>query len=124
MIYGWSAVPCDVKMPKTGQTVNSDAFPVVKNAISMAIHTPTFVGGATTVKLQSLDHGSDVDAETWRDIAVFNLADGTFIPLAAIPPNQCTTLPITATGGGLLRFVANADQSAAASIIKVDFLCV
>ena len=122
-IHGWNGVPGDVVMPQAGGTTASQPFSVPKNAISLAIHTPTSLGGAT-VKLQSLDHDADTASEAWRDVKCFNLADGTFIALAAIPENQVTTLPITATGGGVLRFVATADQSGSPSVIKVDFLCV
>ena len=123
-IYGWNVVPGDIRMPAAGETVNGAWFSVPKNAISLAIHTPTsFVGGAS-IKIQSLDHDSDVAAEAWRDVKCFNLADGTFINLDGIAENQVTTLPITATGGGVLRFVASGDQSAAPTIIKVDFICV
>ncbi len=109
-------------MPATGGTVNSDSFPVPKAAISMAIHTPAAFAGGATVKLQSLDHDTDQATEAWKDVQVFNLADGTFVALDGIAANLVTTLPITATGGGNLRFVASADQSGAPTTIKVDFL--
>ena len=121
--YGWDVVPANVAMPATGQTVNSSPFAVPKDAISMAIHTPTSLAGSATVKLQSLDQVDSQATENWRDVQVFNLADGTFTALDGIPENKVTTLPITATGGGVLRFVATADQSGAPSTIRVDFLC-
>jgi len=109
-------------MPLAGQTVNSAAFSVPKNAISMTIHTATSMGGAT-IKLQSLDHDTDVATEAWRDVQVMNLADGSLVALDGITENKATTIPVTATGGGVLRFVATADQSGGATTIKVDFLC-
>ena len=120
--YGLDVVPANVAMPATGQTVNSSPFAVPKDAISMAIHTPTSLGGAT-VKLQSLDQVDSQATENWQDVQVFNLADGTFTALDGILENKVTTLQITATGGGMLRFVATADQSGAPSTIRVDFLC-
>jgi hypothetical protein len=121
-IYGWNTVPVNVAMPISGGTVNSAPFSVPMDAFSLAIHTPTSLGGAT-VKLQSLDHDTDQVTEVWRDVSCFNLADGTFTALDGIPENAVTTLPITATGGGVLRFVASATQAASPSTIKVDFLC-
>jgi len=52
-----------------------------------------------------------------------NLADGSLVALDGITENKATTIPVTATGGGVLRFVATADQSSGATTIKVDFLC-
>ncbi len=122
--YGWDIVPADIAMPESGDTVNSAPFSVPRNAISMAIHTPSaFAGGSDSVKLESLDHNTDVATEAWRAVEVFNLADGSFVALDGILANKCTTIPITATGGGVLRFVASADQSGAPVTIKVDFLC-
>jgi hypothetical protein len=120
--YGWDIVPADVAMPISGGTVNSAAFSVPRGAFSMAIHTPTAFDGGATVKLQSLDPNDDQTTEAWRDVQWVNLADGTFIAADQIPQNKVTTIPVTATGGGVLRFVASGDQSGAASVIKVAFL--
>lgn len=121
--YGWDVVPVDVAMPLSGQTVNSAPFSVPKAAISMAIHTPTSFAGSGTVKLQSLDPADSQTTETWRDVQVMNLADGSFVALDGMAQNLVTTLPVTATGGGVLRFVASGDQSGAPTTIKVAFLC-
>lgn len=121
-LHGWDVVPADLAMPATG-TDTSAPTTIPKNAIALAVHTPTSLGGAT-LKLQSLDHAADTATEVWRDVQVFNLADGTFVALDGIPENKVTTLPITATGGGNIRFVASADQSSGPTTIKLDFLCV
>jgi hypothetical protein len=122
--YGWDVVPADIAMPVTGGTVNSAPFSVPRSAISLAVHTPTALAGSATLKLQSLAHDTDQATEVWRDVQIFNLADGTFVALDGIAQNLVTAIPVTATGGGVLRFVASGDQSGAPTTIKVAFLCV
>ena len=122
--YGWDVVTADVRMPVASDAtgLNTQGFSVPKGAFSMAIHTPTsFVGGGT-VKIQSLDPNDDQTTEAWRDVQWVNLADGTFVQADQIPQNKVTTIPVTAVGGGVLRFVASTDQSGTATTIKVAFL--
>ena len=121
-IYGWDAVSGNVAMPAAGETVNSAPFSVPRQAISLAVHTPTSLVASATLKIQSLDHDSNVGSEVWRDVQLFNVNDGTFVALDGIPQNLVTTIPIAATGGGVLRFVATADQSSVPTTIKVDFV--
>ena len=120
-IYGWDVVPASVAMPISGGTVNSAAFPVPKNMLSMAIHVPALVG-TTTVKIQALAPDSDQASEVWTDVSVFNPADGSLVALDGIAESAVTVIPIAATGGGVLRFVATNDQSSVPSTIKVTFV--
>jgi hypothetical protein len=105
-------------MPASGGTVNGDSFAVPRGAKVMTIHVPALAGDLSTLKIQSLDLN---DKTTWRDITVFDLTDGTFEALDGLPEGTVVTLPITATGGGMLRFVASADQSSAPVRIPVFF---
>ena len=119
-IYGWDGPRADVAMPISGGTVNGAPFSVPKGQLTMAIHIPAMVG-TSTVKIQALEPNSDVASETWRDVSLFNPADGTFVALDGIPEGAVTTLPVAITGGGVLRFVASEDQSSAPITIKVMF---
>jgi hypothetical protein len=121
--YGWSIVPGRVLMPLPGETVNGRPFSVPGNALVLAIQVPDLAGGAT-LKLQSLVVPlDDQRADVWQDLSTFNLAGGTAIALTGIPSGATTTLPITATGAGVLRLVASADQSSAPVDITVAFMC-
>ena len=119
---GWDGTGAHTRMPATGETVNGTRFSVPKGAKSMTINCPDLVGGATTIKLQALVYPLDDQvADVWRDVSVFNLADGTLVALDGIPEAAATVLPISATGGGVLRFVASADQTSAPITIPVFF---
>lgn len=121
--YGWNVVPGRVLMPKAGQTVNGVPFSVPGSALVIQLQIPALAGSAT-VKLQSLVVPIDDQvADVWQDVSTFNLAGGTAIALSGIPSNATTTIPITATGAGVLRLVASADQSGAPVDITVAFMC-
>lgn len=110
-------------MPLAGQTVNGQPFTVPRTALVLVLHVPT-LASAATVKLQSLVPAPDDQAtDTWQDIAAFNLASGAPIALSGIPGNAATSIPVTATGAGVLRCVASADQSGAPVDITLAFLC-
>lgn len=111
-IYGWDVVIADPLMPLAGQTVNGAPFTVPKGTLGIAIHCPDLVGVASTYKIMSLMPGrDDQEAEAWRDVYVFDLTTGNMRQLTAIPENIVATFPVTATGAGVLRFVASVDQS-------------
>lgn len=120
MARGWDVIQAFVRMPGIGQTVNTESFSVPRIARSIALHIPA-LAGAATVKLQSLDP-SNLNSDTWRDVATYNLTTGATQLLTGIPGNQVTTIPTTATGGGNLRLVASADQSASPVNITVSFM--
>ncbi len=108
-------------MPVTGGTVNSEIFVVPHGAKSMQIHIPAMVGTGT-VLLQALAPTETVEAtEVWSTITVMDLTDGTFEALDAMPESTCVVVPISAVGGGVLRFVASEDQSSAVFNIIVFF---
>lgn len=119
---GWEGVGAFTTMPATGETVNGSRFSVPKGAKSMTINCPGLTGATATVKLQALAYpASDQVSDVWRDLSVFNLADGSVVALDGIPEGAATVLPISATGGGVLRFVASEDQSGAPVTIPVFF---
>jgi hypothetical protein len=121
--YGWNVVPDRSRLPAPGGTTASRAFSVPGNCVVMTVGVPALVGSAT-LKLQSLVIPlDDQQAEVWQDVSTFNLAVGTPVALAGIPDNKTTTVPITACGGGVLRFVASADQSSAPVDIVLGFQC-
>jgi hypothetical protein len=111
-IYNWSGQAERPLMPAAGQTVNGEAFAVPNNAKAIQIHIPDLVGAATTLKLQALAPTEDVESsQTWRDVTVFDLTDGSFEALDGFPENTIVVVPTSATGAGNFRFVASADQS-------------
>ncbi|HJQ65917.1 MAG TPA: hypothetical protein VJ816_06055, partial [Gemmatimonadales bacterium] len=83
-IYSDASTVGRILLPKgtgTGNdlTVNSAPFTVPSGALAMTVHVPAMTGTAATVKLQAMfPRESDQVAETWTDLSVFNLADGTF----------------------------------------------
>src|SRR6185295_13919556 len=110
-------------MPRSGQTVNGVPFSVPGSALVIQLQIPVLAGSAT-VKLQSLVVPTDDQvADVWQDVSTFNLAGGAAIALSGIPSNATTTIPITATGAGVLRLVASADQSGSPVDIIVAFMC-
>lgn len=118
--YPWDMQHAEPLMPATGETVNGQPFPVPRRAKSLAIHCPTLVASAT-LKIQALKPADSAASETWSDVHTFNLADGTMVQLDGIQEARVTTLPASATGGGMLRFVASSDQSSAPVTIPVVF---
>lgn len=130
--YVWDSDPCHVTLPApspksyvagTPETVNSEQFNVPRGAFAMTIHVPTLASGGDTVKLQSLaSQASDQETDAWRDLSVFNPADGTRTAIDELPSNSATTIPCAVTGGGVMRFTASADQSASPVSIRVAFL--
>jgi hypothetical protein len=121
--YGWNVVPGRCRLPAPSGTTTSRAFSVPGNCVVLAISVPALVGSAT-LKLQSLVIPlDDQQAEVWQDVSTFNLNVGTAVALAGIPDNATTTVPITACGGGVLRFVASGDQSSAPVDIVLGFQC-
>jgi hypothetical protein len=123
MIYGWNIVPGRARLPKPGgDTVNSVPMSVPGAALVMAISVPALVGSAT-LKIQTLViPQDDQQAEVWQDVSVFNLASGAAIALSGIASNTTTTVPVTASGGGVIRFVASADQSSAPVDLIIGFM--
>ena len=122
--YGWDVVPGRAEMPLPGQTVNGRPFSVPKTAIVLVLYVPA-LAGAATLKLQTLVPArSDQETDVWQDISTFNLAVGAPVAIAGIPGNAATSFPVTATGAGVLRCVASADQSGAPVEIAMSFLCV
>jgi hypothetical protein len=119
-IYGRDSLTGYVAMPLAGQTVNGAPFSVPKGAFAMTIHCPTLAGGPATLTIQALDPDTDQASETWRTISA---ATGvTLVPLTAIAASGIAiTYQLAQIGGGVLRFVASADQSAAPITIKVSF---
>lgn len=118
----WNGVVARPLMPATGETVNGQSFSVPIEAHAMTLHVPALVGGGTTVKVQSLMPTEDAyTTEVWQDAYAFDVASGNSVQLDGIAESTTVTLPITATGGGMLRLVASADQSSAPVNILVFF---
>jgi hypothetical protein len=116
-VYGDDSSPARVVLPVTGGTVNSYPFTVPRGKLSMTIHVPAMTGTGATVKLQAMfPRADDQVAESWADVVVFNLADGTFVTLDGLVESTTVTLPIAATGGGVMRFVASEAQASAITI--------
>lgn len=120
--FAWNGIPARPLMPASGETVNGEAFPVPGGAKMVTVHVPALPGAATTIKLQTLAPTETVEAtQVWSDITVFDLTDGTFEALDALPESTTVTIPVSATGGGNLRFVASADASSGPIVIPVFF---
>src|SRR5262245_35333937 len=109
-----------VTIPDATDGSNSRSFSIPHHAKSVTIHLPDFVGAATTAKVQALrPQENDQAAETWTDVTVFDLTDGTFEALYAFPESTVVTLPVTALGGGIFRFVTSAAQTGAADALTI-----
>lgn len=106
-------------MPAVVDGLNSQPFAVPQGAKSLTIYVPALVGVATTVKLQTLTPDQPGTSEDWRNISLFNLADGTFVLLDELVESTTVTLPVAATGGGILRLVASVAQTGAADAIII-----
>jgi hypothetical protein len=86
----------------------------------MRVHIPALVGTATTIKLQALDpEVGDGEDESWGDVTVFDVADGSFEPIDALPESTVVVLPASITGGGVFRWVASAAQTGAIDAITI-----
>jgi hypothetical protein len=112
-VYGWDGVPGSVRMPITGGTVNSEPFSCPKGSVVATFYVPA-LAGTTTLKLEALVPASDVATEVWLPLATFDFsaaAPTAPVTLDEIPESTATSIPITALGAGVLRFVASSDQS-------------
>ena len=119
---GWDCVLDKVRMPIAGGTVNSEPLTVPHGAWAMTVHCPTTTGPAT-MSIQTLEPADDDQAsETWRNVSMSVTSAVTTTALTAITmSNLAITYPLSAIGGGQLRFVASQDQSGAPIFIRVVF---
>lgn len=120
--YTWNGIPVRIRMPVTGGTVNSEHFAVPAGSKMFTIHLPALVGSGATVKVQTLAPTETVEAtQTWTDVSVFDLTDGTFEVLDGLVESTAVTIPVSATGGGILRLQASEDQSGTPVTIPIFF---
>ena len=120
--FPWNGIAARVRMPIAGGTVNSEPFPVPGGSKVMTVHCPALTGTAATVKLQTLAPTETVEAtQVWSDVLCFDLTDGTMESLDGLVESTAVTIPISATGGGVLRLVASEDQSAAPVTVPIWF---
>lgn len=120
--FAWNGVIARPRMPASGETVNSQSFAVPRGAKLMTVHVPALTGTGATVKLETLSPTETVEAtQVWDDISIFDLTDGSFEVIDGFVESTAVTIPISATGGGNLRFVASEDQSSAPVVIPVFF---
>ncbi len=108
-----------VTLPDVTNGVNSRPFKVPRGAKSLTIYIPDLVGAGTTLALQALTPNIDGSTEVWTTISIFNVVDGTFNLIDGLVELTAVTIPCTATGGYILRFVASAAQAGAADAITV-----
>lgn len=119
---GFEGVPGRPLMPASGETVNGEPFVVPKGARSLTVHVPALVGAGATLKIQSLaPTATALTSQTWADAYAFDVTDGSSEALDGLVESTTVTLPVTATGGGTLRFVASQDQSSVPVDIPVFF---
>lgn len=116
---GWDVIVGHPAMPAAGETVNGQPFSCPRGARTIGIHVGGLAGSSPTLKLQALD---PVDKTTWRDVATYNLTTGATRKLDGIPQNQVTTIPVTASGSGVLRLVADQDQSGSPTQVTITFM--
>lgn len=111
--YAFDGTWANPLMPISGGTVNSDPFTIPQRAKSICMFVPALVGASATVKIQGLKPVQDIEnaSESWSDLYVFDFTDGTTEALDGIPEGQATTLPTSALGSTVIRFVASEDQS-------------
>ena len=97
----------------------STAFNVPENACEITIYTPALTG---TLSLQSkAPVENENGTEVWATVNVFDLnAGGANIAIDAIPASVVTTLPTSATGKGVLRFLSSGAEAAERDI-RVEF---
>jgi len=123
-IWAWDGPVGRITMPVSGGTVNSTPFPVPKGVKTMQVHVPALVGTGATIKLQALSPVVLVEtaaSEVWTDVVTMNLSDGSMVALDGLVESTCVTIPVSATGGGNLRFVASEDQSSVPSTIHIAY---
>lgn len=109
-----------VNMPTAGGTVNSDVFTVPKGAYTMTVHCPTLASAATLAIQVLMPQVDDQVADVWStasSVSGVTLTAYTGIVLT----NLSATIPISALGGGVMRFVASATQAGAPTVIKLVF---
>jgi hypothetical protein len=122
----WNGVIERIAMPAAGETVNSEWFVVPRGAKSVQIHAPA-LAAAQTMKIQALTPVDTVmnippASYTWLDVSTMDLSTaGTLRPLNAIPKSAVTTIPVTALGGGVLRFVSTGTESGLTIILFWSF---
>ena len=116
-------IPGKVTIPTAVNGSDSRPFSVPQGAKVMMVFVPDLVGAGTTLKLQALaPQVDDVSTETWLDVGAFDLtAGGAGAPIVIdqIPESACTTIPISAVGGGPFRFTASAAQTGAADALVI-----
>ena len=119
--YGVDGTWARPLVPASGETVNSEPFTVPGRAKSIAVHVPALTGTGATVKIQALVPAEDIEntSETWQDVTVFDLTDGTFEALDGLVESTCVVIPTSALGNTVLRFVASESQAAAPVRIPV-----
>lgn len=116
----WNGIIEVVKLPTATNGTNSNPFVMPKGAKSLQIHVPALVGAAATLLIQALQPKlQDNETDVWTGVTVFDLTDGTFEALDALPESTVVTIPATALGGGVFRFVASEAQTGAAEAIEV-----
>lgn len=119
----WNGPYDRVFLPDATNGTNSRPFSVPKGARAATIFIPDLVGVGTTVLIQSLQPPlQENETEVWVNISVFDLTDGSFEVLDALVESTCVTLPVTALGTGVLRFVASAAQTGAADALEIRVL--
>ncbi len=119
---GWNGIQANVTMPTATDGTNSRPVAVPRGAKAVTIFVPALVGVASTLLIQSLTPDDDGATEVWTTITVFDLTDGTFEALDALPESTVVTIPVSALGGGVIRFVASAAQTGAADAITIKLL--
>lgn len=113
----------NVTLPDSADGTDSQPFSVPRGAKVVTIVVPTLVGASSTVKLQVQSPAVSADeSASWSDLGVFDLTDGTREALDGIPEELSTTLPVSALGAGVLRFVASAAQTGAADAITIKLI--
>jgi hypothetical protein len=121
--YAWNGIIARPLMPKAGDTVNSEPFPVPRAADTMTVHlTPNSAGA--TFSLQTLSPTIAADGtETWHTIKVVQLeaAADAYPALDSIPEQSAIVFYKSQFGTGVLRFVSAADESGAPFNIVVVF---
>lgn len=120
--YRFNGVPVKVRMPASGETVNGEAFSVPDWARVCTVYVPALVGTGASIKLQGLVPNDVVEAtQTWVDLKLTMLTDITFVALDAFVESTACTIPTSAMGGGVLRWVATEDQSSVPSDVIMLF---
>jgi hypothetical protein len=118
--FAWNHPFDAITLPDATNGTASRAFSVPKSARGVTFIVPDLVGVATTVLLQTMTPPTqDGATPTWVALSAFDLTDGTVEALDAIPESAATSLPATALGGGMLRFVASAAQTGAPDALTI-----